>query len=116
MASNVIFMGWNYAIPGRERIAGEHFQEFAQHLGDLQQKGVIQSFDVVLLDAHGGDLNGFFLIRGDGTKLDALMQTGEWVTHNIRAGLHQVGFGVVRGVTGDQVMERMKLWTSLIPK
>ena len=116
MASNAIFTGWNRAIPGRERIAGEHFQEFSQYLGGLQQKGTIQSFEAVLLNAHGGDLNGFFLIRGESAKLDAFMAAEEWVTHMIRAELHQEGLGVLRGTTGDQVMEQMKLWMSLIPK
>ena len=116
MASNVIFLGWNRAIPGRERIAGEHFSEFAQYLGGLQHTGTIQSFDVVLLGAHGGDLNGFFLIRGDSAQLDALMATDEWGTHVIRGGLHEEGLGVVRGTTGDQVMAQMALWTSLVPK
>jgi hypothetical protein len=40
MASNVIFWGWNRAIPGREHIAGEHFQEFVQYLGGLQQNWI----------------------------------------------------------------------------
>jgi hypothetical protein len=32
--------------------------------GGLQLQGTIKSFDTVFLDPHGGDLNGFFLIRG----------------------------------------------------
>lgn len=56
MSSNVIFIGWDRTIPGRERIGAEHFAEFMQYLGGLQQKGTIQSFEGVLLDPHGGDL------------------------------------------------------------
>ncbi len=69
----------------------------------------------MLLDPHGGDLNGFFLIRGDSAKLDALMASGEWETHTIRGLLHLDGSGAVRGVTGDGVGKRMKLWTEQIP-
>jgi len=116
MASNVIFVGWNRAIPGRERIAGEHFQEFNQYLGKLKENGTIQLFDAVILNAHGGDLNGFFLVRGEPAKLDALTETADWMAHITRGILHEEGFGVVRGSTGDQVMERMRLWMSLIPK
>ncbi len=82
MSSNIIFFGWNRPIPGREKLSGAHFQEFAQYLGGLQQSGTIQSFEAVLLDPHGGDLNGFFLIRGEPAKLDAVMASDAWHTHH----------------------------------
>jgi hypothetical protein len=115
MASNTILFGWNRSIPGREKVSGKHFEEFVKYLGGLQQKSAIQGFDIVLLDSHGGDLNGFFLIKGDSAKLDALIAGAEWITHITRASLHLEGSGVVRGVTGNEVMERMALWTSVIP-
>jgi MinD-like ATPase involved in chromosome partitioning or flagellar assembly len=115
MGSNVVLFGWNRSIPGREKVSAQHFEEFVQYLSRLQQKGAIQTFDVVLLDTHGGDLNGFFLIKGESAKLDVLVSTTEWITHITRAALHLDGSGVVRGVTGDEIMGRMTLWTSLIP-
>jgi hypothetical protein len=115
MSSNVIFFGWNRPVPGREGMSAEHFQEFMQYAGGLQQDGTIQSVEPVFLDAHGGDLNGFILIKGESAKLDALVSSEAWVTHMTRAGLHLEGSGAVRGATGDLVMERMSLWTGLIP-
>jgi hypothetical protein len=115
MGSNVMLFGWNRSIPGREKVSGQHFEEFVKYLGGLRQNGAIQTFDVVFLDPHGGDLNGFFLIKGDSGKLDALVSTTEWVTHITRAALHLDHSGVIRGVTGDAVMERMALWTSVLP-
>ena len=85
-----------------------------KYLGGLQQRGTIHGLEIVFL-THGGDLNGFFLIRGDSAKLDALVSTSEWITHMTRAALHLDGSGVVRGVTGNEVMGRMSLWTSVIP-
>ena len=64
MGSSVIVFGWNRSIPGREKVSAGHFDEFVKYLTELQQKGTIQVFDVIFLDAHGGDLNGFALIRG----------------------------------------------------
>ena len=115
MGSNVMLFGWNRSIPGREKASAQHFEEFVQYVGGLQQKAVIQSFEVVLLNSHGGDLNGFFLIKGDTSKLDKLVSTKEWITHITRASLHLEGSGVIRGVAGDEVMKRMTLWTSVIP-
>jgi len=115
MSTNTILFGWNRSIPGREKLSSQHFSEFVNYLGGLQQKGTIQSFETVFLDAHGGDLNGFFLIKGEPAKLDALLATTEWVTHIYRASQHLEGAGAIRGVSGNAVMDRMALWTSLIP-
>ena len=115
MASNIMLFGWNRPIPGREKLSGQHFDEFVSYLGGLQQKGAIQGFEIVFLDTHGGDLNGFFLIKGDTSKLDALVSTNDWITHITRASLHLEGAGVIRGVTGNEIPEFMARWNSLIP-
>ena len=115
MSTNVVMFAWNRSIPGRERISAEHFGEFMQYLGGLQAKGSIQAFDPVFLDAHGGDMNGFFLIRGDTAKLQEVLASEAWVTHVTRGTLHLESCGVVRGVTGDLLMQRMALWTKLLP-
>lgn len=110
MDRNVIFFAWDRAIPGREQISGAHFDEFVEYLTAQAQGGAIQGFDVVFLDPHGGDLNGFFLVRGDSASLDALTSTTEWAEHMTRAILHLEGSGAVRGSTGDSVAARMDLW------
>ena len=115
MSSNVVFFGWNRSIPGRELLSAAHFQEFNQYLADLQKKGTLQGFEPVFLDIHGGDLNGFFLLRGESAKLDQMIASSEWMTHVTRAQLHLEGVGFIRGATGPLVMERMNLWTSLLP-
>jgi hypothetical protein len=116
MSTNVIFFGWNRSIPGRERLSAEHFGEFVQYLGGLRQAGAISSFEAVLLDVHGGDLNGFFLVRGDHAQLDALTASEAWSRHVMRADLHLQGAGVVRGATGESVRERMGQWVKSIPQ
>ena len=115
MKANVMFFGWNRPIPGREKISAEHFREFVQYLGGLQKRGTIQHFEPIFLEPHGGDMNGFFLIKGEGNKLDELTGTDEWIKHTIRAGSHLQGAGFLRGVAGDLLMEQMKLWTESIP-
>jgi hypothetical protein len=116
MESSVIFFAWDRSIPGRELLSAEHFQDFVKYLGELKGKGSIESFDTVFLDLHGGDCNGFFLIKGRRSQIDALCSTIEWITHMTRAGMHLQQSGAVRGVTGDSVMERMALWTKLTPQ
>jgi len=115
MDRNTIIFAWNRSIPGREQVSGQHFEEFVAYLDAQSQNGAIQGYDVVFLDNHGGDLNGFFLIRGDSVSLDALMASADWTVHMTRAALHLEGSGAVRGVSGDQVMKRMELWSQHIP-
>jgi hypothetical protein len=115
MSSNTLFFGWNRPIPGREKMSAEHFGGFMQYLGGLQQKGTIKSFEAVFLNPHGGDLNGFFLIRGDSNQLDAVMSSPDWIAHMTRASIHLDGSGVIRGLTGELIQQRMDLWTGMLP-
>jgi hypothetical protein len=115
MSYNVVFVGWNRVVPGREALGLALFQEFQQYLGGLQGAGTIASFETVLLNAHGGDLNGFVLVRGEPDKLDAMQASEEWMKFNTRAGLLLEGNGTVRGVTGDMVMQWMKVWAENMP-
>jgi hypothetical protein len=113
MSSNVLFVGWDRPIPGREKLSAEHFAVFVDYLTGLQQKGIIKSFEPVFLTPHGGDLNSFFLIRADSGQLDSLMSTPEWTTHMTRALMHLDRLGVGRALTGEQVQERLKLWIGM---
>ena len=115
MSYNVIFVGWNHAVRGREAASIELFQNVHQHLGGLQAEGTIDSFETVLLTAHGGDLNGFILVRGEAGKLGAMLASEAWMKFNTRAGLVLEGNGVVTGATGDMVMQWMNIWTEFIP-
>ena len=115
MSSNLILFGWNRSIPGREQISVEHFGDFIQYLTGLQNEGAIDSFEPILLSPHGGDLNGFFLIRGDNDKLDALIASDEWMEHVTRGGLHLQGQGMIRGASGELVMEWMSRYSRFIP-
>ena len=116
MGPNVIMFGWNRSLPGREGISGQHFQEFVEYLSVQQKKGLIESFDTVLLEPHGSALNGFFLLRGEPAKLNELTASQEWTRHQVRAVLHLDGATCVRGFTGAAVPERMEQWMKEIPR
>jgi len=115
MGTNTLLFGWNRSIPGREKLSAEHFRQFVSYLSELQKNATIQSFETVFLDCHGGDLNGFFLIRAEPARLDALVATDEWLTHVTRADLHLQGLGIVRGVTGQGVTDKINMWTKNLP-
>jgi hypothetical protein len=103
MADFGLFIGFGPPIRGRERLALAVFNEAMQYWTGLQQQGEIESFETVFLEPHGGDLNGFTLVRGDRDKLASLRTSDEFARLSIRAGLITEGFGVVGATLGERI-------------
>ena len=108
--TNAIVVSWDRAVPGREANAAEHFQEFASYLGELQRDGTVDAFEPVFLNAHGGGLNGFFLIKGKGERLATVQLSDRWNEHVTRAMVNMAGFSAIGAGCGDAVGARMELW------
>jgi hypothetical protein len=109
MADSILFIGWGTAVRGRERNAQDVFQESVEYWGKLQSDGQIEGLQIVLLDPHGGDLNGFALLQGDGEKLDEVRRSEEFTRLVTRANLIVDSLGVVRGVTGEEVAAALSM-------
>jgi len=107
MADGVIFIGWKDAVRGREQASQTVFQEAMEFWGRLQAAGEIEGFDVVLLDVHGGDLGGFFLLKGEREKLARVRASEEMEHLLVRANVIVEGLGAVGGFTGDGVARQM---------
>ena len=69
MADAGLFVGWGQVVRGREQRAVEVFNESVAYWGGLQGDGKIESFEIAFLTPHGGDLNGFVLIRGSDEQM-----------------------------------------------
>ncbi len=108
MATSVLFVGWGQPIPGREQKALQVFNEALQYWTRLQKQGVIDSFEPVNLELHGGDLTGFTLLRGDAAKLAQLRRDPEFTNMSVRAELVVSHFGVVAGSTGEQLEKEFR--------
>lgn len=114
MANSALFMGWNRAVAGREQQAMDLFMKSMEYYGQLQNDGKIESFEPVVLSAHGGELNGFVLIRGDADKLDAIRRDETFISYATEANFCLVGFGLIRGYIGDSITEMFSLWAKHI--
>jgi hypothetical protein len=101
MADAGLFIGFGTPVRGREAKSLDVFQEAMAYYGGLQQDGTIENLEAVFLEPHGGDLGGFFLIRGQREKLAQLRVNEEFQRVSARAGMVVEGFGVVGGVLGD---------------
>jgi hypothetical protein len=107
MAEATLFVGWGAVIPGRERQAVEVFGQTLQYYDRLRQEGVISGFDPCLLEPHGGDLDGFIVIRGDRDRLNQLRYSPEFVHNLNRAQLVVQTVGVVMGYVGEELNRLM---------
>jgi hypothetical protein len=101
MADAGLFIGWGAPITGREAKGLEVFGEALAYYGRLQQEGTIESFDTAILEPHGGDLQGFILLRGSEERLAQLRVDDEFVRLSTRASLVVESLGVIGAALGD---------------
>jgi hypothetical protein len=107
MAGEALFIGWGAVVRGREKQSLQVFQESVEYWGKLQQDGRIESFDVVLLSPHGGDLAGFALLHGDRQALAAVRFSEEFETIISRASAIIDSLGVMPAYSGDALAQQM---------
>lgn len=105
MADHGIFVGFGTPTRGRETGATKVFGEFVQYLGAQQAQKNIESFEPVFLQAHGGDLGGFFLIKGEREKLDKMVSSEEFDKQLTRAASVVEHLGVVNASFGGRVQK-----------
>src|SRR5262252_4792107 len=107
MANYGIFIGFGTTARGREAKALEVFGEATQYNARLQQEGRIESWEAVLLEPHGGDLDGFVLLRGDKEKLAQIRVDPEFERLTTRSLLYVDNFGVVGAYIGEGFTETL---------
>lgn len=114
MADAGLFIGWGALARGREKEAVDLFNEILGYYGRLQEDGDIESFEPLFLEAHGGDLAGFVLVRGDAEKLASIRVSEEFTQYTIRAGLVVDNFGVVGADMEGRLQQQMAFYTEQI--
>jgi hypothetical protein len=116
MADRALFVGFGLPVRGREERAVEVFNEFVGMCGRMQSDGRIERMDVTLLDPHGGDLGGFFMLHGSDEQCAALPTDDEFRRAMTDAGLIVENLGVVPAVTGEGVGREMAIYNEAVRK
>ena len=111
MANYGLFVGFGAPVRGRERQSITVFNEAFEYYARLQQAGEIESFEPVLLEPHGGELGGFFLLRGDQDKLARLRGTEEFGRLTVRAQLIVENLGVINATLGEELLAQISMFT-----
>ncbi len=109
-----LFVGWGPTSTGKELVADKVFGEAVTYWNGLKAAGEIESVEVVLLSAHGGDLTGFALLRGDPEKLGRLSMAPEFSRLTMRAQTCLDNVGVVPAYVDDGVTRVMGVWREAI--
>jgi hypothetical protein len=110
MADFGLFIGFGWPVRGREQKAAQVFNEAVDLWGRLQQEGQIESWDAIFLEPHGGDLGGFFLLRGEQDKIAQVRGSDDFVRLSARAQLIVENYGVVGAETGARIQTQMELF------
>ena len=113
MADRVLFIGWNRPVVGREQQAMQLFQKVMEFYAKLQADGRIESFEPVMLGAHGGDLNGFFMLKGSAEKLAEIREDDTFMNQVTEANFCLEGFGVIIGYIGEGLNDVFSRWSKL---
>ena len=113
MADRILFIGWNRVVAGREQQAMKLWEKSMEFYSGLQSSGGIDNFEPVLLSSHGGDLNGFIILRGDSNKLARVQEDDTFIDLLVEAEYCLEGFGVVPGYIGDRIMDQLSRWSKL---
>jgi hypothetical protein len=103
MSDDALFLGWGQVVRGREEKAVSVFNESIEYYAKLQQDGKLESFEPWFLQPHGGDLNGFIILRGEPAQLDEILRSPEFERLQARVGMIVDRLGIVPAVTGESL-------------
>ncbi len=107
MTDAALFIGWGATASGREKKAIELFGESLRFLSSLVAEGKVASVEPFFLEPHGGDLEGFWIVRGDLEFLSKLRVSDEFQRLAVRAQAVVQNFGVIGATTGERLNKHM---------
>jgi hypothetical protein len=103
-----LFIGWNRTRTGRENVADSAYQDHYDFWEKQKKAGKITSHDWVVLTPHGGDINGFVLIRGEKEAIDELAWDKEFLEIIARGELSAEGVAVLPAIVGDAARRQIE--------
>jgi len=110
MADAGLFIGWGEVVRGREERALEVFNETVGLYGQLQSDGRIEDFEVVLLDPHGGELQGYAMLRGSEDQIDAVRRDEGFQRMMTKASLVVDDLGLINASIGEGLARALSIY------
>ena len=110
MKIGTLFVGWGAIVPGREKTAARVLGEAMQYLQGQKEERTIEDFEVVLLEPHGGELEGFVLVKGAKESLAQLRSSPDFLRVIVGVQLVHSKVGVVGAYTGAEMGQLLQIW------
>ena len=107
MSEAALFVGWGQTVRGREKRSLDVFNDAVTYYGQRVEDGSIESFEPVLLNPHGGDLQGFFLIKGPAQGITTMMASEEFQRLHLRAQMIVEDLGLIPAWVDDGVLGQL---------
>jgi hypothetical protein len=105
-SEDLLFVGYDRPIAGRETTASELIEEGFAFLDKQKSDRKIEDYQAISLTPYGGDLSGFLLIHGSRHQLDALRASPEFDEFIVKAHMMMTGVRLITGLLGDIVKGR----------
>ena len=110
MADAGLFIGWGEVVRGREDRALDVFNETIELYGQMQSDGRIESFEVALLNPHGGDLQGFVMLRGSEAQIDAVGRDEDFERVMTKGSLVVENLGIIPAAINEGLARAMAIY------
>jgi hypothetical protein len=105
-----LFIGWGEVVRGREDRALEVFNETLELYGQMQSEGRIEDFEVALLSPHGGELQGYVMLRGSEEQIDAVRRAEDFQRVMTKGSLVVEDLGVIDAWIGEGLGRAMAIF------
>jgi hypothetical protein len=105
-----LFIGWGEVVRGREDRALDIFNETVEMYGEMQADGRIESFDLALLNPHGGELQGFAMLRGSEAQIDAVGRDEDFQRVMTKASLLVDDLGIIPAAINEGLGRAMAIY------
>jgi hypothetical protein len=110
MADAGLFIGWGDVVRGREDRALDVFNETIEFYGQLQSDGRIEDFEVVLLEPHGGELQGYAMLRGSEDQIAAIRRDEDFERLMTKASLIVDDLGYIGAAIGASLARAISIY------
>ena len=110
MADAGLFIGWGDVVRGREDRALDVFNETIEFYGQLQSDGRIEDFEVALLEPHGGELQGYAMLRGSEDQIAAMRRDEDFERLMTKASLIVDDLGVIGAAIGASLARGISIY------
>ena len=110
MADAGLFIGWGEVVRGREDRALDVFNETLALYGQMQSDGRIEDFEVALLNPHGGELQGYVMLRGSEAQMDAVGRDEDFQRVMTKGSLVVDDLGIIPAAINEGLARAMAIY------